>query len=141
MELRQIIPFDIPDYLNGFNRRKYSQYFKQYEELSRPFFEALEVSGDAQGFAEELEAQINGSIKGLFKGRQYCDMQFFLMTYTVPAALKRGNQVCADFAEALRSAWAARHPDMAFKLADYDTFANGYNNTIFGFKVDWGNNK
>ncbi|MDO4982466.1 MAG: hypothetical protein Q4E35_02795 [Eubacteriales bacterium] len=141
MDFRQIVPADVPDYLSGFNRRKYGQFFKRYEELSRPFFEELEASGDAEGFAKEVEEQIHGSIKGLFKGRQYCDTQFFLMTYTAPAALKRGNETSAAFARELRDAWAKRHPDMAFQLADYDTFANGYNNTIFGFKVDWGNNK
>lgn len=141
MNFRQIIPADIPDYLNGFNRRKYSSFFKQYEELSRPFFEELEASGDAEAYAKELEEQIQAGIKGLFKGRQYCDMQFFLMTYTAPAALERANETSSAFAEALKNAWAVRHPDMAFNIADYDTFANGYNNTIFGFKVDWGNNK
>ena len=141
MNYKLLVPEHIPDYLDGFNKRNYEKFFKKYMDTATGFFNELETRSDPTAAAAELVEYLNGTVKGLWKRRQYCDIQFFLMEYTAPGAVKYGSEKSLAFAEALKNAWADKHPDMRFEVADYERFRDNFNTAIFGINMNWGGDK
>ena len=138
MNVDLLVPQNINDYLNNFNRKAYDKTFGQYCDGIAGFMNELESCGNLRRTAEELVDQLDARVKGLFKKRQICDLEYFLMEYTGPAALKFGTEKSRAFAEALCEVWGQRRPDARFQLATYELFRDNFSNAIFGIKMNWG---
>lgn len=141
MNTKLFIPEYISDYLNAFNRKSYPSKFKKYLEETRDFFSELEAQENIEEIAAQTVETLNSMVKGLWKQRQFCDIEFFLMEYACPAALEFGTEKSKDFAEKLRDAWAQSHPKLRFELADFEKFNSNFNTAIFGINMNWGGNK
>lgn len=141
MDFELYIPANVTRYLDGFNRKRYAGLCDEYMEMSRPFFEELERCGDIDTAAEELVAWMDGRVKGLFKQRKFCDLQYFLLVFAAPAALERHSEAADAFAEAVRAKWSLRHPDMPYECASFEKLNSGFSNKIFGFSVGGGDGK
>lgn len=141
MNFESYIPSNVSKYLEGFNRRRYSQICDIYKEECRDFFAAIEQCGDIDAAAKELVDWMDGRVTGIFKKRQYCDLQYFLLAFAAPAALAQNTEKSAAFAEATRKAWVERHPDMPYECTTMEHLSNGFSNTIFGLPLSFGGKK
>lgn len=138
MNFDLLVPQNINDYLNNFNRVGYAKTFERYCDAVAGFMSGLESCGNLNRAAEELVDQLDARVKGLFKKRQICDIEYFLMEYACPAALKFGTEKSRAFAETLCEVWGQRHPDFKFQLATFELFRDNFSNAIFGIKMNWG---
>lgn len=141
MNFELYIPANITSYLDGFNRKRYAALCDEYMKLCQPFFDELEQCADIPAAARELAQWMDGRVSGFFKKRKFCDMQYFLLTFAAPAALERHSEKADAFAEAVRSEWMARHPDMPYECTDFERLRNGFSNKIFGFSIGSGDGK
>lgn len=135
MDFESYVPSNVSKYLDGFNRRKYSQLMEVYQEDCRGFFSELEHCENVDAVAKELVDRIDGRVAGLFKKRQYCDLQYFLLAFAAPAALRQNTEKSVAFAEATKNAWIAKHPDMPYECTTVEKLSGGFSNTILGFPV------
>ncbi len=135
MNFENYVPLNVAKYLDGFNRRKYAQIMQTYMDDCRSFFSELEHCEDIDAAAKELVERIDSRITGLFKKRQFCDIQYFLLAYAAPAALRQNTEKSVAFAEATRNAWIARHPDMPYECTTIEKLSDGFSNTILGFSI------
>ena len=137
MNFDLLVPENINDYLNNFNKRGYDKTFAQYCDSIAGMMAELE-GADLRMTAEKLVDHLDARVKGLFKKRQLCDIEYFLMEYTGPAALKIGTEQSRAFAQTLCEVWGQRHPDAKFQLATFELFRDNFSNAIFGIKMNWG---
>lgn len=141
MTFENYVPTNIKKYLDGFNRRKYAGLMKEYMDNCWSFFSELEHCEDVNAVAEELVNEIDSRVTGFFKNRQFCDIQYFLLAYAAPAAMRQNTEKSLAFAEATKNAWIARHPDMPYECTTIEKLSGGFSNTILGFPVSFGGDK
>ena len=135
MNFDSYVPANISKYLDGFNRKKYAQIMKAYLDDCQSFFAELEHCEDVDTAAKELVDRIDSRVTGLFKKRQFCDIQYFLLAYAAPAALQQNTEKTIAFSEATRNAWIARHPDMPYECTTIEKLSSGFSNSILGFPI------
>ena len=135
MTFENYVPHNVSKYLDGFNRRKYTPLMKEYLDNCWSFFAELEHCEDVDAVAKELVDELDGRATGLFKKRQLCDIQYFLLAFAAPAALRQNTEKSLAFAEATRKAWIEKHPDMPYECTSIEKLVSGFNNTILGFPV------
>jgi len=141
MNFDSYIPSNVSNYLDGFNRRKYSQVCEIYLEDCKEFFAGIDNCEDIDTAAKELVDWMDGRVTGLFKKRQYCDLQYFLLAFAAPAALQHNTEKSIAFAEATKNAWMAKHPDMPYECTTMEKLSDGFSNTIFGLNLNFGGKK
>lgn len=135
MNFENYVPRNVSKYLDGFNRRRYTPLMKAYLDDCWGFFAELEHCEDVNTAAKELVNELDSRVSGLFKKRQLCDIQYFLLVYAAPAALRQNTEKSLAFAEATKNAWIERHPDMPYECTTIEKLIGGFNNTILGFPV------
>ena len=135
MTFENYVPQNVAKYLDGFNRKKYIEIMKAYMDNCWSFFSELEHCEDVDALAKELVDELDSRVTGLFKKRQFCDIQYFLLSYAAPAALRQNTEKSLAFAEATRKIWIERHPDMPYECTTIEKLSGGFSNTIFGFPV------
>lgn len=126
MDYTLIIPGDVRYFLDGFQKKRYSQRMEEYCLLAEPAF-----SGGVD--AGSLIAWMEKQVKGLFKAAKRFDQELFLLQYVVPAAIRLGH---GDVAEAINAAWNAAHPDLKFGIATFEELNSSFNTAIMGFKIN-----
>ena len=136
MNFDNYVPKNAAKYLDGFNRRKYIPLMKEYMDNCWSFFAELEHCEDMDAVAKELVDELDSRVTGLFKKRQFCDIQYFLLAYAAPAAIRQNTEKSLAFAEATRKAWTERHPDMPYECPSIEKLTGGFSNTILGFPVN-----
>lgn len=142
MDFEKYVPSNVSKYLEGFNRRKYPGTMKAYLDENREFFSEIEHCENIDAVAKELVSWIDGRVKGLFRKRQLCDIQYFLLAYAAPAALRQNTEKSAAFAEAVKNAWVASHPDMPYECTTIEKLSDGFSNSVLGFSLNsFGGNK
>lgn len=134
-----LLPKDIYFFLESFNRRKYKDAFTAYKENCGDFLTRLDTT-DIPEAAKRIVSEIDGRIMGIWKKRKLLDMKFFLV-YVTPYLLSEKFEKGRAFAEALREEWLRSHPNNTYELGSYEDLADGFNDTILGFRINIGKNK
>lgn len=135
-----LIPEDVYCYLESFNRRKYKDAFATYRENCGDFLTRLDTA-DIPEAAKRIVSEIDGRIMGIWKKRKLLDMKFFLVIYVTPYLLSEKSEKGRALAEALREEWLRSHPNNTYELGIYEDLADGFNDTILGFRINIGKNK
>ena len=127
-------------WIDQFNRVSYKKAFDHYKEVFGWIFinavnKADSLDSLAKGFVDAIEA---GWSKKLFfnRGGAKVDDKLMLTFYLTPMLLSLDNEKCSNFAEKINKAWSEKFPKESFTIADYETIANGFTNTIMGIDMD-----
>ena len=131
MDYSILIPDCTSYYLEGFKKTEYPAVFRHYRESTREIFQQIAAS-DPTECAIGLVDWIDAHPGRFFKARRMADRQMLMLQYTVPAAMKAGQE---DFAKALCKVWQERHPKYPFHLGTYEELMKGFNNTLLGFAL------
>lgn len=132
-----LIPNNVNELLNSFNRMDYKDAFAGYAAGCRGFTEGLREWESIDAAADEAVKYMDGRITGLWKKRRLCDMRYFLLVYISPALLADGSEDALAFAKALQRAWSASHPGEGYEMTTYEELAGGFNHTVLGFNADF----
>lgn len=119
-----------------FNRRDYAAAFQNYcAQFSAAYAEALQTT-DAASLAEALLTCMEEQRQKLLPWRRKAaavDDKMLLLTFISPMLL--ASEHGSALAEALRTAWGRRSGEAPYELADYETIAAGFCNSVMGFRL------
>ena len=131
MDYSILIPDCINYYLDGFKKTEYPACFRHYRESTKEIFAEI-ANADPKECALELVDWIDAHPGRFFKARRMADRQMLMLQYTVPAAIKEGQEA---FARELCRIWKARHPEYPFRMGTFEELMKGFNNTLLGFQL------
>lgn len=136
MDAKCFVPENYGRYVKSFNRMDYAAAFEDYCRASESAYDAL-PGCDIDSLVAELVAYCESLIKRPWrKAVINFDLMCLFSLYTVPAALKRGDEASRLFAEKLCEEWNRNHPKQTFRCGTYEMLIEGFRTkTIFGFKM------
>lgn len=121
-----------------FNRRDYAAAFRkycwQYGEAYRELSQREEIGDLAEAMLVLMEERREKKLFPWKKKAAKTDDKMLLLTFVTPMLLSLGDEGKV-LAEALRDAWQDLYGDETYELADYETIAAGFNNSVMGFSL------
>lgn len=128
------------DWTKFFNRREYTDAFKQYtEQFSGVYARAVKDTGEnLQALADEL---FDGIEAGVARQRIWnrsvtrANAKLTIVQFLSPMLLGLEEPGCAKLAEVLRDTWNARRPKDTYEIASYKKIQRGFKNVILGIEI------
>ena len=121
-----------------FNRSDYAaafrKYCEQYGEAYRELSQREEIRDLAEAMLVLMEEQREKKLFPWRKKAAKVDDKMLLLSFVTPMLLTMGKQGAA-LAEALRDAWQELYAGETYELADYETIAAGFRNSVMGFSL------
>lgn len=130
--------WEAPVYLGRFTRREYTKAFREYAQRFGPaFMEAAREEAPSVLAERMLDAltQRWGTLRFWNRSAVRVNEKQMLVNYLSPMLLGLEDPACAELAEALRQAWAARWPKDAYRITEYATIQGGFRNVILGIDL------
>ena len=132
-----LLPEKYPGFLERFTKSQYGGSFKDYCEMTAPYFDELELCPEgAANAAVRFVDSVENSLPRLF-GRKLAiyDICRFLFLYTVPASLGRKTDAGNSFADALVAEWNRRFTNDTLSKAGFSEINSGFKTRIMGFDI------
>ena len=122
-------------WLNGFHRKTYAKYFKEYYERYADIF-AVSAAKDGFGtqFADALAEKLR-KVRFWNRAGARTDAKMVLVAYLLPMLRGSENPACQTLCTDFCDRWNTNNPKEPLKAASYDTIVSGFRNRILSFEI------
>ena len=122
-------------WLNGFHRKSYAKYFKEYyERYAGAFAAAAAQDGFGAQFADALSEKLK-KVRFWNRAGARADAKMVLVAYLLPMLRGAEDPACQALCTAFCERWNSCNPKDTVKAASYDTIVSGFRNRVLSFEI------
>ena len=125
-------------WLHDFNRCDYEKSFAAYCKAYAPLYTAASAQCAPKALAQELLEALAARQQRVLRWKRKVKRtndQLMATFYLTPMLLQCEEASCKLLAQELCRQWSERWPADAYRLADYESIAAGFRNTVMGFAI------